>query len=134
MMKAKVEIIGDKELMAAFKKLADEDMLEALQKASSAGAELVKAAAKAKAPRDTGALAEGIGISKDLKGKKGVLAEVSTSEETYYGLFQEYGTSKMPKHPFLRPALDENQNKVNQLFTDAIQEAVDKIDTGVEMP
>jgi len=132
-MKAKIEIIGDKELMAAFKKLANEDMLVALQKASSAGAELVKDAAKAKAPRDTGALAEGIKVTKDAKGKKGVLSEVSTSEETFYGIFQEYGTSKMPKHPFLRPALDENQSKINQLFAEAIQEAVDKVDTGVEI-
>jgi len=127
----KVTIEGADELIRKFKNLSDELMLDALAKASAKGAELVKDATKAKAPRDTGKLAEGIAVTKNAKGKKGVLSEVSTADpDTYYGVFHEYGTAKMPKHPFMRPALDENQNKIQELFKEAIREAVENCEVG----
>lgn len=34
----------------------------------------------------------------------------------WYGRFQEYGTSKMPAHPFLRPALDAGKKEAVSIF------------------
>lgn len=44
--------------------------------------------------------------------------------DTYYWRFLEFGTSKMPAQPFLRPAMDASQ--ITQAFTAAFAEAVDK--------
>lgn len=33
-----------------------------------------------------------------------------------YGIFQEYGTSRMKAQPYLRPALNKNIPKIKQLF------------------
>ena len=59
--------------------------------------------ARALAPRETGTLAESIGVEVE-RSPDGVVAHVGTS--LLYGLFQEVGTSKMPANPYLRPALD----------------------------
>lgn len=147
MSKMSVKIIGDKELMAAIKKLADEDVLKALYQASDKGADIVLASAQAKAPRLSGALARGLVKRKSAKGKKGTYAEVGSSNEAmeagqvhtkdgrsvYYGILVEYGRPGVPAHPFLRPALDENESKINELFKKALEEAVDKVDTGVSL-
>ena len=34
----------------------------------------------------------------------------------WYGRFQEYGTSKMAAHPFLRPALDAGKDEAISIF------------------
>lgn len=84
--------------------------------------ELIGVAA-AKAPRDTGTLAESGYVTmegkstykagkrhrKEIKAKKG---EVIGAFAAYYGGFVEYGTSKRGAKPFLRPAVDEYRNKL----------------------
>ena len=142
-----VEIIGEKELIAALKLLADDGVLSAFHKASDEAADIVLAEAKARAPVKTGRLREGLVKLQNYKGKKGTLIRVGTSDEAmaagqvntkdnrqvYYGILVEYGRPGVPAHPFLRPALDENESKINELFKKALEEAVDKVDTGVSL-
>ena len=59
-----------------------------------------EAAAKRKAPVDTGALRNSIGTS-----IAGLAAEIGPTVN--YAPYQEYGTSRMAAQPYMGPALDE---------------------------
>lgn len=59
----------------------------------------IEAGAKAKAPVDTGNLMNSITAEVD-----GLTGTVSTNVE--YAPYQEYGTSKMPAHPYMTPAAE----------------------------
>jgi HK97 gp10 family phage protein len=50
-----------------------------------------------------------------------VVGEVGTNVE--YGIYLEYGTSKMAPRPFLGPALDENAEEINEAIEKAEMEA-----------
>lgn len=86
---------------------------DVLLPAMHGAAERIVARAKAKCPVDTGRLRDSIRIfPKSVPGGRGV--SIGTSEghlgsDVHYAFFVEYGTSKMAAHPFLRPALDEEQ-------------------------
>ncbi|MFC0819982.1 HK97-gp10 family putative phage morphogenesis protein [Moraxella marmotae] len=38
----------------------------------------------------------------------------------------EYGTSKMPAVPFIRPSFDKNKEKAVQIFTERLKNNIDK--------
>lgn len=48
------------------------------------------------------------------KTKDEVVGRVGTNVD--YAIPQEYGTSKMAAHPYLRPALEKNKGKIKQLL------------------
>lgn len=83
-------------------------------------------AASALAPKDTGKLQISVITGTQLTrrqrssaykaGKLGV-AEVHVGTALSRGLFQEFGTYKMPAHPFMRPAWDANKEKALVSFS-----------------
>lgn len=83
-----------------------------------AGAEVVQQAASEKAPRDTGKLAENIVIS-DIK-EDGTV-DIGPDRDRFYGLFLEFGTTKMSARPFLQPAFEENKDQVQEKMADVIR-------------
>jgi HK97 gp10 family phage protein len=83
-----------------------------------AGAEIIQQAASEKAPRDTGKLAENIVIS-DVK-EDGTV-DIGPDRDRFYGLFLEFGTSKMAARPFLQPAFEESKEQVQQKMADVIR-------------
>jgi len=92
-------------------KAVDETAQEALQ----AGAEVLLAGMQRRAPRDTGNLAEHLSISgphQDLvEGHHWAYIGLNRGIErrlAIYATAQEYGTVKMPPHPFIRPAIAED--------------------------
>lgn len=72
-----------------------------------AGASQVMAAATAKAPIDTGALASSIHVEK----KQPLLCWVGDGVE--YGIYQELGTSRMSAQPFMTPAVEATRDAYN---------------------
>lgn len=48
------------------------------------------------------------------KTKNEIIGRVGSNVE--YAIPQEYGTSKMSAHPYLRPALEKNKGKIKQLL------------------
>lgn len=58
--------------------------------------------ARGYAPIDTGLLRSSIAVHYG-KWPEGIYADIGT--DVYYGPFQEFGTSRNPEHPYLRPAL-----------------------------
>jgi len=91
-----------KKNVAKLNKDLDNNIMTALK----AGALLIQNSAKEKAPYLTGTLRRSIHI--EPEGKRTVI--VGTNVE--YGKYQEFGTRKMKAHPYLRPAFDENKDKV----------------------
>ncbi len=72
--------------------------------------------ARAKAPRDKGLLQSEIDY--EVKPKKNVVTGYLGVKkgDAYYGYFHELGTSKMAAHPFLRPAVFDNGDKIVSLL------------------
>ena len=109
---------------------------------------IVETAAKKKAPRDTGALKASITHETTIEGKQ-IVGYVGTPIE--YAPYQEYGTGKFAENgagrktpwaytdertgetiwtagnkprPFLRPALNENQKRVQEILHDAVRKGM----------
>ena len=74
---------------------------------------LVERDAKRNAPVDTGRLRSSITNRLDIDGNQ-IVGVVGTNVE--YASFLEHGTSKMPAHPFLFPALEANREKIKDLL------------------
>jgi HK97 gp10 family phage protein len=99
--------------------------LNVLSDATFAGAEVIRAGASARAPRLTGQLAGDIQIVIILE-RGGAVAKVGPSKRSFYGLFQERGTSHQRAYPFLRPALDEDGPKAQEAMMREIARGVEE--------
>lgn len=84
---------------------------QALGEAVQAGGEVIARAARARAPRRTGHLAEE-GIASEITNRSGTkaVAHVGPTKEAFYGRFVEKGTKFTKAQPFIRPAFDEQKD------------------------
>ena len=83
------------------------------------------------APIDSGALARSITIrlmkSTTVAHERvriGPAWAVYNKDKVEYGRFSEFGTSRMPAHPFLRPALDAGRNEALRIFKAEMRKAL----------
>jgi HK97 gp10 family phage protein len=51
---------------------------------------------------------------------------ISWQGDAYYGRFVEFGTSKSPARPFLRPAFDARSAEALGIFTDKLRDMIEK--------
>ena len=51
-------------------------------------------------------------------------------DDAFYGHMVEYGTRYTTAQPFMRPALDENEDKVVEAYKNEIQKQLDKAESG----
>ncbi len=92
----------------------DRAIMDGLPAAAEAGAQIVAAEAKVRAPRESGELADSIRAVKVEEGRyKAVWA---ASVGAFYGLFWEFGfrpggSGARLKRPFLRPAADAKADR-----------------------
>ena len=109
---------------AAVKRLKkiQSDFDHKLGAATKAAAKKVEADAKTLAPYKTGTLRRSITTSDPIKSGGDVYCKVGTDVE--YGPYQEYGTSRIPAHPYLHPALDANQGDIAEKIRDALKKAL----------
>lgn len=82
-----------------------------------AGAFVIERGAKQRAPVLTGFLRSSITSAKVVGG-----AEVRVGAD--YGYVQEFGTSKMPAQPFIRPTIDEDSDKVVKAVADQLEKEI----------
>ena len=109
----KVVLRGSREVRRALKK-AGERGREHLEEALNAGAEVVLQAAKQNAPVRTGWLRDHLAIKTAFDDDKGVVVLVGGNPQQdgrsgNLAYWQEFGTSKQPARPFLRPAFDTSK-------------------------
>lgn len=134
-----IKISGLKELKDALQKLPERVQKRVLRGATMAGAQVIKKAAKQRAPVGTvphkdakgrtiapGNLRKSI-IARAKKGasKTSVTVSVGPSSRGFYGMFHEFGTSKMAARPFLRPAFDDNKER-------AVEAIKERLSAGIE--
>jgi len=136
-----VKVVGDKELVAKLRKLGDQTGGRLLEMAVVSGALLVQNEAKRKAPIKTGnlnrsihvgghseqsELAESDGSDVGSNAASATEAHVLVGTNVVYGPAQEFGTSKIPAHPYLRPALDEQAGAVEREIGEALKDLIMK--------
>ena len=130
-----IKFEGIEEVLDSIDSLAD---LEGLQSAFGKACAVVEASAKQKAPKDTGALARS--ITSKIENTEGIIftpLEYAPYVEYGTGLFAEEGgrstpwfykddkgewhrTSGQKPHPFMRPALEENREKIINILKEGI--------------
>lgn len=128
-MSVRVEMEGWEELERKLQSLGDRmQSQDVLEEALMAGAEVVREAIAAAAPRRTGILASDIHVSR--KGRIKYSVRIGPGLKGFYGRFLEYGTSKMAARPFMRPAFeasnDAAQEAIRQSIWQAVQEAAER--------
>lgn len=131
-----IEFEGAEKLMARLDKISDE---AELKKSLETAALLVERSAKQKAPKDTGALRRS--ITSKVEGLEGIIytpLEYAPYIEYGTGLFAEgngrkdvpwnyqddkgnwHSTSGLKPHPFMRPSLDENREKILDILKEGV--------------
>ena len=131
-----IEFEGAEKLIARLDKMSDE---AALRKNLETAALLVERSAKQKAPKDTGALRRS--ITSKVEGLEGIIytpLEYAPYIEYGTGLFAEgngrkdvpwnyqddkgnwHSTSGLKPHPFMRPSLDENREKILKILKEGV--------------
>lgn len=132
------EVYGLDNLLSALDDLLEEKDLERVIGASiTEGLEPVVKDAQQMAPRDQlgriPAAIRVVNVKTRVKGRveKGVTAydkkKVGTHMDSYFWIFQEYGTQNMPAHPFLRPALDVNRDEALKRFAQGVDARFEKL-------
>lgn len=131
-----IEFEGAEKLIARLDKMSDE---VALKKNLETAALLVEKSAKQKAPKDTGALRRS--ITSRVEGLEGIIytpLEYAPYIEYGTGLFAEgngrkdvpwnyqddkgnwHSTSGLKPHPYMRPSLDENRQKIVDILKEGV--------------
>ena len=114
-----VELRGAKELNDILEQLPAALAKGILRKAMREAARPILKRAKENCPVDSGELRRSLkirAIKRNSAGRVGVV--VSTDKgffkgDTFYGAFLEFGTSRMPARPYIRPAFDtEHANSI----------------------
>lgn len=115
---------GAEALNAALRSVGDRAGGLVLKRAAEAGAEVIAAEARDLAPRDTGALAEGIHAEAGRVQQGRAQFNVGPSKEEWYGELVELGTEKMAAHPFLRPAFDAKSGDAIEAVGTVLRDAL----------
>lgn len=129
----RIDFSGHNELLKNMENLSEEVRNRAKKEAIMAAAEVVKEEASRRAPVDTRKLKDSIIIQTVEDNELVTEAKVGPNKKAFYGMFVEYGTRRVKAQPFLRPAFDENQDKIHEVITEklgqAIAKAVKDVDT-----
>ena len=125
MSKKQIRLIGDEDLVRNLRRFEDETR-DALGPAVLAGAELVAENAGVRAPRRSGYLATHMVAEIIESNEAQAMAAAGPEEKAFWGFFQELGTRHHPAQPFLRPALDENADRVAKTISDALRAVMER--------
>ena len=140
-MKINATVVGDKTIIAKLNKFSDEASGKTLENAVTSGALIVQNAAKknivAKKVYRTGNLMRSIHIGghsdqselanstgEDIGGNKNTRdsAEVLVGTDVVYAPPHEFGRGNLAARPYLRPAFDENQEKIAKEMGEALKD------------
>lgn len=120
-----MNVEGVPELQRKFAALSGKMQRAVLRDSLRSAARVVEKDARNRVPVDTGRLKKAITQNVSVKGVVGE-ALVGYKKEVFYGRFVEMGTSKMAAQPFLRPALDENNEEIRTTFLNALNRTIEE--------
>lgn len=139
-----MNVQGLRQLGEAMRDLSTEMQTKLARQAAAAGASVVRKAARARAPVDSGNLQAAVvmkrmaetdltseyvitprvGKKRDVKAAKAGKGRLG--KDAYYARFVEFGTVKVPPRPFLRPALQENLRPATQAVANRMTQRLKK--------
>ncbi len=96
----------------------------ALMKAAKAGGQIALEQAKRNCPVDTGALKQSLHLTEGKATKIKATVQVDYDKSLKYGTHVELGSRNRPANPFMRNAVDDNQNQINEAITSELSKAV----------
>lgn len=96
-----------------------EEMQDNLEDALTKGAMVGERYAKEYAPVETGTLRRSIATDTEEKSSSAVVVRCGTNLE--YASHQEYGTDKMPAHPFMRPGFFNHQKEILETIAEELE-------------
>ena len=115
----------DRKLRAKLRRI-EKELPGTITAACIKGADVIAGAARAKVPHGaTGNLAAGVAVQPTKRGAWVRVDAVADDDREYAG-HVEYGTSRMPARPFLRPAVDGSRSRVLRAVADALHDALVK--------
>lgn len=126
-----IEIKGVDELLRKLRQLPEKVQKRVVVGAVRAAAKPLIKEARAKVPVDTGNLKKSIGVTKRRSKNKNII-HFSISPRKggkyngFYGHFVEFGTSKMPAKPFLRPAFESKGKETIEAAKQYMARRIDK--------
>ncbi len=106
-------ISGARELDQLLKGLPKKTGRKALAGAVRAGGNVIRKEARQRAPvGPSGELAKGIKVEQQKRGSATSAAfKIGPRKNTFYGLFLEFGTSRLAARPWLRPAFEASADR-----------------------
>ena len=136
-----VEVTGLKELAEKLAQMGPRLERNGLRAAVSAGAEVIRKEARARAPVATGTLRRAF-YKKQIREQSGQKQQTffvgvrsgkryaPKGQDAYYWRFQEFGTAKMPARPFLRPAFESKKNEAVEAMKKKLRDRIEQLAAG----
>jgi len=121
--KVKVRVEGAEKIVKRLKAM-DDAAASVLLAGAKAGGQIALDDAKRNCPEDTGALKASLKLTDVKVTNTKATVQVDYDKSLRYGTFVELGARGRPANPFLRNAVDGNQEKINQSITDTVANAV----------
>lgn len=121
--KVKVGIEGANEIVKDLKAMNDA-AAAVLMSGAKKGGEIALDDARQNCPVDTGALKASLQLTEDKATATKATVKVDYDKSIRYGTFVELGARGRPGNPFLRNAVDNNINKINDAIVKEISNAV----------
>ena len=121
--KVKVAVEGANAIAKDLKAMEDA-AASVLMAGAEAGGQIALADARRNCPEDTGALKQSLQLEKDKATPKKATVRVDYDKSIKYGTFVELGARGRPANPFLRNAVDDNINQINEAIVEEIARAV----------
>ena len=96
----------------------------ALMQAAKAGGKIALEQAKRNCPVDSGALKQSLHLTEGKATNTKATVQVDYDRSLKYGTHVELGSRNRPANPFMRNAVDDNQNQINEAITAELSMAV----------
>lgn len=127
----KIAVEGLDEIIKTLRTLQDKVVKPALRKAMREADKHMLSIAKDLAPVATGALKAALKVRAGKRKKDFIrlnIVSFSTGHLNYIGAFQEYGTKKMKKHPFIAPAFQRGQSQAQEIIRNSLNAALSALE------
>ena len=122
----KVHISGASQINSVLRRLPDRVQKQELQKSLRAGGNIIRDAAQALAPVDTGEGRDSIKVTAVRGNSAKMVRLVVNTGKAFYLNFIEFGTRHMRARPFMRPAFDETAGQALQKIGHTLGKGVEK--------